>query len=280
MRLLFCNRNDPAYEDKLNALLKKVFFNFRFWYDLGLWDERYESHALESEGKIVSNVCVFKSRLFIHGKEHPALSFGAVATHPEYRGRGLSRMLMERVIGRYGEMPMYLSANEEVLDFYPRFGFRQAQEKVPAISCRIDNDVAPRRMAYDAPEVFGFFKNRRGCSRIFDCRGMETVNMFHVHSGSLKDCIYTLPELGAMVIARQNGETLRLLDVVSDKSLKFEDVKPYLPFKGIRRVEFAFMPDWLEVPYTMEPCGEKIFFFGRGFPCEFYDFKFPELALT
>jgi predicted GNAT family N-acyltransferase len=54
---------------------------------------------------------------------------GTVMTDPEYRGKGLAAELMNRVIGQYENESeaFYLFANDTVLDFYPRFGFRRME---------------------------------------------------------------------------------------------------------------------------------------------------------
>ena len=112
----------------LNNLLKDVFFDFQFWYDLNLWDENYESYSITDKGEIVSNICVYKAQILFNQKQYTALSVGAVATKKEYRGRGLSRLLMEHIIHKYDNVPMYLSANDSVVDFYPIFGFERVYE--------------------------------------------------------------------------------------------------------------------------------------------------------
>ena len=93
----------------------------------------------------MANVCVFKTQALWRGRPHLALSLGAVCTDPLNRGKGYARALMERVFARYPDTPMYLSANEDVLNFYPRFGFRRVHEKLPALSIAIDNDCSPVR---------------------------------------------------------------------------------------------------------------------------------------
>ena len=58
------------------------------------------------------------------------IQIGAVGTIPEYQNRGLSRYLMEYVIDKYDPVSdiIFLFANETVLDFYPKFGFKPHQE--------------------------------------------------------------------------------------------------------------------------------------------------------
>lgn len=56
MQISFCNGNDKEYQYKLNNLLKDIFFDFMFWYDLNLWDENYESYSIVDKDEIVSNL--------------------------------------------------------------------------------------------------------------------------------------------------------------------------------------------------------------------------------
>lgn len=51
-------------------------------------------------------------------------------THPEYRKRGLSKRLMNKVLEEYENKYdfMFLFANHNVLDFYPKFGSKSINE--------------------------------------------------------------------------------------------------------------------------------------------------------
>lgn len=128
-QIVFSNNNDKKYEYMLNNLLKNIFLDFQFWYDLNLWDDKYESYAIVERDEIVSNICVFKTQLVFNQKQYLALSIGAVATKEESRGKGYSKALMNHFISKYEGIPMYLSANESVVDFYPKFGFTRINEK-------------------------------------------------------------------------------------------------------------------------------------------------------
>jgi predicted acetyltransferase len=51
-------------------------------------------------------------------------------THPDYRKRGLSASLMNKVLDEYENNYdfMYLFANQSVLKFYPKYGFQSVNE--------------------------------------------------------------------------------------------------------------------------------------------------------
>ncbi|HOJ77740.1 MAG TPA: GNAT family N-acetyltransferase [Bacillota bacterium] len=48
--------------------------------------------------EVIANVSVSELQMLIEGQEVSALQIGTVMTHPEYRGKGLARKLMECVI--------------------------------------------------------------------------------------------------------------------------------------------------------------------------------------
>lgn len=56
MQIAFNNGNDKEYKLMLNKLLKDIFFDFQFWYDLNVWDEKYESYSIIENDEIVSNI--------------------------------------------------------------------------------------------------------------------------------------------------------------------------------------------------------------------------------
>ena len=279
MQISFCNGNDKEYQRKLNHLLKDIFFDFTFWYDLNLWDQNYESYSIEKDNQIISNICIFKTQMFFRGKQYPALSIGAVATKSEYRGKGFSRMLMEHIIKKHDDLPMYLSANENVIDFYPKFGFKRVYEKLPVSAYAIHNDIASKPLRFDSEKLRHYIYNRQNIHQSLDCLNAASINLFHIFYGNLKTHIYDIPELETIVIAKQNGTTLNLIGVFSLKEIAFADLAKHLPFANIQKIEFGFMPYWDDLQYEMIEYNADPFFV-RGGTCEIGDFKFPELALT
>ncbi len=263
----------------LNDLLKPIFLDFQFWYDLDLWDSNYESYSIIENGEIVSNICLFKSKLQYQGKVHNALSVGAVATKREYRSKGYSRMIMEHIIEKYPDTIMYLSANENVVNFYPLFGFTRVFEKLPVIITDINNSEQPVKLSFDDPKVWHYVKNRKNFSHKLDCLNTENINLFHIYWGYLKDCLYEITEFGALIVAKQNGTTLKLKAIFTENIISFDEIKHYLPFRGITRVEFGFTPDCLATDFHFEEY-EADPLFVRGVKCDIGEFKFPELSIT
>lgn len=279
MQISFCNSNDKHYQRLLNDLLTPIFLDFKFWYDLNLWDSNYESYSIMKNDKIISNICVYKTDILLNGKKYPALSVGAVATEEEYKGKGYSRRIMEHIINKYPDVPMYLSANETVIDFYPRFGFERIFEKLPVAQFKIHNEAEPRKLVFDDQKVWDYVYKRNNYSSKLDCLNTASINLFHIHLGYLKDCIYDIPELDTIIIAEQNEGILRIIGVFSLRDIAFENLAKYLPFKNVSKIEFGFIPYWNDLEFEMNTY-ETDPLFVRNVKCELGDFKFPELSVT
>jgi GNAT superfamily N-acetyltransferase len=104
--------------------------DFLAWYAAGGWDSGYRSCGLATaSGELVANVSVTEMELVLEGEKLKGFQFGAVGTVPAWRGRGLARRLIDEVIAELelqADM-ILLFANDSVVDFYPRFGFRRTR---------------------------------------------------------------------------------------------------------------------------------------------------------
>lgn len=247
------NRGDSHYKTLRNDLIQEVFgFTFVKWDALGLWDDRYESYSIIEDGKMLSNIFVYKVELLIGGKVFRAYQLGGVATRKDCRGQGLSRQIMEHILERYPETPLFLFANRNVLDFYPRFGFKRVTESLPYVCMSIDNSQAQVcKLALDSDIYASILYNRKIFSGMLDCTNTQSVQIFNVMM-SYPDSIYHIPERGCIVIAKQDGDKLFIADIIAIKQIQFDALAPFLPFSGISRVEFGFCPDWLDVKCEWE----------------------------
>lgn len=90
------------------------------------------------------------ARILPPGSRFAEASIGRVCTALSERGRGLGRELMryaiERAAARHGEVPLRISAQEYLEEFYEGFGFRRASEAY------LEDGILHIEM-YRAPEV-------------------------------------------------------------------------------------------------------------------------------
>lgn len=126
-------KDDNKLRESFNELTQNTYgFDFEEWYKSGYWNDKYIPYSIIDKDRVVANVSVNTVYFNILGQEKLCIQIGTVMTDTEYRGRGLSRFLLERVIKEWKDKceMIYLFANDSVLDFYPKFGFEKEQEYI------------------------------------------------------------------------------------------------------------------------------------------------------
>lgn len=239
-------REDAPLRKSFNALTKKVYhFDFETWYQDGYWGESYVPHSLLYKQNVVANVSVSVLDFIVLGEKKRYLQIGTVMTHPRFRGLGLSRFLMERVMAEWqGNCDMiYLFANDSVLDFYPKFGFVKAEEyqlsksiepsSHPGTAVKVDMSKAEnRRLLIDAMQKT---TNR------FDIHLENNIGLLMFYCTSvMSESVWHLPALGAYAVAEQQGDTLLLHDLYCDYAVDVDDVITALVGVDTRRVVLQF----------------------------------------
>lgn len=253
------------YKHQLNALMLAIFgFSFEAWHKHGLWNEDYTCYSIVEDGVMLANASVYKMKMLVMGREKEVFQLGAVATRKEFRGRGLSQKILDFIFKQYPEKPFLLFANQEVKDFYPKFGFRRVFDLQPNMEICLDNPSAEmKKLAGNDPQVKDYLERRTCFSKILDCTNAAPINWFNLQMG-YSDCIYKIPDLHALIVARQEGSTLTLFDVFASSAFTFEDLTRRLNFSGIRIILFAFNPDWLKLKYSLMEYNNNSPIFVRG----------------
>lgn len=187
-------------------------------------------------------------------------------------------------MSEYKDVPAFLFANESVIDFYPRFGFRQVQTHRPLLkqgdgfsafgslaTAAKPNPKRAVKLNVDDQTLASAIKNRTEFSGILDCLNTSSIQMFHLLKDYIDD-IYYLPALDVIVIAYQEENRLFIADVIAKEPVRFDDIIIELPFRGVERIEFGFSPDWLGVSPFWEPVPmSDVMFFIKG------DWKLPDV---
>ncbi len=267
--ITFYNHNDKLYEEHFNKLVKKVFgFDFQHWFDLGVWNDSYESYGLWLDERLVAHVAIFKMEL-LQGRVNQV---SAVATDPDYRGRGLQKVLFNHIFGKYPETPFLLFANDTVLDFYPRLGFKRAHDKMAVADIAVNNPPTDKATPTECREIV---ENSVCRSGIFDCLNGDSVRLFHLF-GEFADKLYRLDD--TVIAAEAVGSTLKISDIFSTQPISWNGLK--LPFSGIERVEFGFSPDRLQIDYRWEETPEDNYLFVRNLDFLPENFAFSEFIRT
>lgn len=262
------------------------------WRDRGGWTDRYEVFTLSDESGLVASIGRSRLTLMLGGRAHPGFQLGAVATHPAWRGRGLARRLMRRVLAECDtpEQPVLLFANPSVLDFYPRFGFR-------ALKLRRSRAVAPASPAAPAPMLDPARAADRArlaglCAGALPHAGpLAPVDygwlaLWHLNSGHPRAHLLEAPEVpaeapGALVVSSLRDDWLVLHDIFAPTRFDLAPLIPRLIDRPVRGVEFSFDPaGWWPGATADLPAPPGATLFLRGLPALGGPVRFPDLAHT
>ena len=244
MNIIHGYRHDKALRDSFNALAEQTFgLNFEGWYQNGFWGDNYDPHSIVIDGEVAANVSVNRTDLVFGGKRYHILQLGTVMTAPEHRGKGYGRAIMDYIEKAYADADgIYLFANDTVVDFYPRFGFRPAREMAYSKSFGLTGECKTEQVLMDGPAAWeklaaAMEKStfREGCPMV-DNPGL----IFFYVSLFLQEAVYFIPHLDAWVIAEPEEGSLTIHNIFADSAVTIEDVAR--AFGNVDRVHLGFAP--------------------------------------
>lgn len=228
MKIIKHYRENAALRSSFNALAEATFgLNFENWYQIGWWRDTYVPYSILEDGKIVANVSVNRTDMVIDGQRKRLYQLGTVMTDPAYRNRGYIRAIMAEVEKDIADADgVYLFANDEVLDFYPKFGFEVNREYVcaKAISqsgenrmVRVKMDTSENRDRLAAAMVESGFAT--ACTMV-DNPGL----IFFYAAQFMQEDVYFCEDLGVWAIAEREEDTLILHAVFGPEETSLDAV--------------------------------------------------------
>ncbi len=244
MNILNGYRHDKALRDSFNALAEQTFgLNFEGWYQNGFWGDNYDPHSIVIDGEVAANVSVNRTDLVFGGKRYHILQLGTVMTAPEHRGKGYGRAIMDYIEKTYADADgIYLFANDTVVDFYPRFGFRPAREMAYSKSFALTGENVAEQVPMDGPAAWAKLTAamekstfREGCPMV-DNPGL----IFFYVSLFLQEAVYFIPHLDAWVIAEPEEGSLTIHNIFADSAVTIEEVAR--AFGNVDQVHLGFAP--------------------------------------
>lgn len=221
-------KEDDTLRESFNALTRKTFgFDFTGWYDAGHWGDWYIPHVMRCGDKVISNVSVNLMQFDVQGVTKNYLQLGTVMTDPEYGGRGVNRWIMEQILEEYaGKVDgIYLFGNDEVVNYYPRFGFKPAKEYEYFLQLDDQAAVIPYRIeAVDlnreeqAERLYTLIRAYSiDSSALNQNDGLymsENISLYQFWlAAGYGEQLYYLPETGNYVIAEADEAVLRLRQI-------------------------------------------------------------------
>lgn len=250
-------RDQDDLRHSFNALAAKTFdgLSFEAWYQDGYWGDRYNPHSIVIDGAVAANVSVNTIDFIWNCEKKRLIQLGTVMTEECFRNQGLIRQIMQEIDREYAKDVdgFYLFANDSVLDFYPKFGFRKVMEyrctkpfstskecsmiKVPMSTT--DSSCNPARRNDNRSRLADAMGRSVSYSR-FRMVDNDNLMMFYA-TGFMQDNVYYSEKYDTYVIADIEGDTLMVHDVFSEVKHSLDDI--FAAFgSDIRQVVLGFTP--------------------------------------
>jgi hypothetical protein len=282
-------RDDSDLRNKFFQFIQAVFphADFKAWYDAGYWSDHYIPHSIIKKDVIASNVSISKMKLLIDRKVMNGIQIGTVGTIPEYRNQGMSRFLMEYVIEKYQLINdiMFLFANESVLDFYPKFDFKQYPEVLFISTSIPESNYNAKKLNLqnkaDVELIHNFLSFRQDVTRIFSALDYEFITQWHLINIFSDNLHYLNDEEIIFVISKEKKE-LHIWDIICKHPFDIETVlSKIIQSQDTESIIYHFPPDQLGYKYDEITTDNDSFLFVRGnFDLKTKHFKFPVTAQT
>lgn len=244
-----CNyKADEGLRKSFNELTQRTYgFDFEEWYQAGYWGEGYIPYSLIDGEKVVANVSVSIMDFIIEGKEKRYVQIGTVMTDEAYRGQGLSRILMEKVLEEWENQceSIYLFANDRVLDFYPKFGFKSYDEYQYILHKeKIERGEKVRKLQNDYigdQEILTqLVKGTLPLAKIHTQNNSSLVMFYWMDF--MKESIYYIEEYQVAAICEYDEEVLYLQEVFALEEIELKQVINALMKEETKKVVLGFTP--------------------------------------
>lgn len=239
-------RDDPKLRSSFNRLAKATFgLDFEPWYQYGFWTDDYNPYSVLLDGEIVANVSLNRTDMIIDGKRRKLYQLGTVMTDRTYRGRGYIRAIMAEIDKDISDADgVYLFGGDSVLEFYPKFGFRQGTEHIYTKEIEQNGECTMKRIRMDGPA--GWIRLRMAMENSkfqTACTMADNPGLIFFYVAQfMQSCVYYDRGLDAWAIAEIENDDLMLHNVFAPVGVTLEDVIASFG-KGIRRVTLGFTPE-------------------------------------
>lgn len=288
LEIIYNYKENDELRLSFNQLANSVFgIDFENYYQSGFWKDRYLCYSYLDNNKVVSNVSANLLDLVLNGERFSAVQIGTVMTHPEYRDRGLAKELMNYVLQRYESSReiIYLFANQTVLEFYPKFGFKPIRERqfIAEVKTRNVNGKPLRKLDMsnkdDLKLIIRLAVERKPVSQILGVENAQHLLFFYCLY-AYSDDLYYLEDLEIIIIFKVEQREIHIYDVISHENIGFDPIINRIAFSGIDQVVFHYTPDYPDVAVEAVPLeGYHDTFFVRSQSVEIPEFiRYPIIA--
>ncbi|MGO0999631.1 GNAT family N-acetyltransferase [Lysobacter sp. CA196] len=237
-----------AYCDYVSLVFRQA--DFRRWCEWRQWGEDYRAFCIVGyDGRVLANASVSRMRLRVEGREVVGYQLGAVGCLPQTRGQGLARRAMQAALGYCGSTPVFLFANDSVLDFYPRFGFAAAPQSLFEASLQAEPAGDGRGATLDLSDDdtrADFLRLAAAASAVserFAACDYGRIATWYAANGYASPLIRL--DHDTWVFAEVEDGVLTIEDVFATRPFDLSAALPHLIGQPIHTVRFGFTPERL-----------------------------------
>lgn len=241
-------RNNQRIRESFNELTEKTYgFNFRKWFDNGYWGNKYIPYSLLDGDKVIANVSVNIMDFKVLGEEKKLIQLGTVMTEESYRGKGLSKALLNKVIEEWEDKCefIYLFANDRVLNFYPKFGFKKYNQYQCSLKVnKVKRTETIKKLnienATDKDNLIRILNNKKSLAKLDSIKNTSLVMFYCIDF--MKDNIYYVEEYDAIAICEYKQEEIIILDIFSCNDIDLEIIINAMTKGDTKKVLLGFTP--------------------------------------
>jgi predicted N-acetyltransferase YhbS len=260
--------------------------DFRRWAARGGWTDDYEIFALAEGDELIAAIGRTRMDLVMGGRPCIGYQLGAVGTLPAHRGRGHARAVMQWLLDALDtpDQPVILFANDTVLDFYPRFGFRRVVQQSFGAAIDLAPEGRPARaldlgLPADRARLARLCAAAPATGRGFSTRDYHNVLLWHLTYRPFAPFWLDGPE--ALLVASEVEGMLAIHDLIAARPFDLRGALPQVIGGPISTIAFGFAPEaWWPAATVLGDDHEAPLFVRGGPPLPAGPIRFPDLAQT
>lgn len=275
-------RTNDVLRRSFNKLAESTFgINFENWYQNGFWNDLYIPYSIAENNEIIANVSVNLIDISCDKGTLHLIQLGTVMTKTEYRNQGLIRKIIIEIEKDFAHRidGVFLFANDEVLNFYPKFGFVKETEFQYSKNVNVTEKAtiknSPLKCKDECDVLVKAINSNQFCSR-FDMTNNSDLVMFYV-SNFMQENVYYNEVMNAYVIAEIDGENLFIHNVFANNQVELDKIIASFGDR-IKKVSLGFVPKDANGYNVKELKEDDTTLFVRGFSFENKKLMFPTLS--
>lgn len=226
-------------------LVQQIFrLDFEPWFLADEWDHRFIPAVLMENDQVVSSVAVCVNDIHYAGQQKRYVQLSTVMTAPDHRNKGLNRYLMEAILNEWQEKcdAIYLSANDTVVDFYPKFGFEVSLEFQYSKPIQSTGGNF-RKLDIENPADWRLILEKYAVGNPFSEITVENRSLFVFHClrGFSKN-FYYVEEYDAVAVIKLENDRLICQEVLSDVHFQLDDLLAAMANENTSVAHLGFTP--------------------------------------